>query len=251
MQWLINLWRKLLRRHKKLSWGERMFIELEEAKNSNKPQATPLSPPQQNRDGLQDFGLTDPDKSILPDMSLLQTGALTKPRALDDMQVQWQVGRYSTTMPMPTVQLELPLKQPIHLKNRTKLLATELTRLKMRKPLPKREEDLVEPREVSEPSGVSIPSVDDPTAIIEVRNELTGQAWRFKDIGSMYGPDGTFALRGQWPPGLYRIENRTKAGLKLTLWNETHAIEPGETWRFFAHSELGRKAELIERRRMN
>jgi hypothetical protein len=127
----------------------------------------------------------------------------------------------------------------------------------------------LKPREVIEPSGISgledmeinvieagvlapaAPAYEDPNAVVEVRNELTGQAWRFKDIGSMYGPDGHFMLRGQWPPGLYRIENRTRSGLRLTLWNETHAIEPGETWRFFAHSELGRKVELIERRRMN
>jgi hypothetical protein len=159
---------------------------------------------------------------------------------------------------VPQVQLELPLNRPPHLKNRTRLKAVELTRLKLR------------PREVREPSRISglegvetvytidgllklpqVEVVDDPMAVVEVKNELTGQAWRFKDIGSMYGPDGHFMLRGQWPPGLYRIENRTVNGLRLTLWNETHDIAPGETWRFFAHSELGRKAELIERRRMN
>lgn len=172
------------------------------------------------------------------------TGELTQPRPLEVTQRQ-----------VREVQLELPLERPIHLKNRRRLTAPELTRLRLK------------PREVREPSGLSgldgiatiapggtlvqTPPVEDPLAVVEVRNELTGQAWRFKDIGSMYGPDGSFMLRGQWPPGLYRIENRTINSLKLTLWNETHSIAPGETWRFFAHSELGRKAELIERRRMH
>jgi len=58
-------------------------------------------------------------------------------------------------------------------------------------------------------------------------------------------------LRGHWDPGIYRIENRTNASLRLTLWNESHDILPGETWRFAAHSEIGRQAEMIEKRRLH
>lgn len=230
-------------------------------------------------ESLQDLSLQE-GQSVQEslNLSLLETGELTRPRQFDKMQVQWQVRQFE----QPTIQLELPLKSEPHLKNRSKLLAFELTRLRLKRPDPKplaelwkqhllEMESQVEPREVSEPSrlsrrqhrdladaianprpiGIPDDASYDPMAVIEVRNEMTGQAWKFRDIGSMYGPDGTFALRGQWPPGLYRIENRTTNSLRLTLWNEVHNIAPGETWRFFAHSEMGRKAELIERRRLN
>jgi len=134
------------------------------------------------------------------------------------------------------------LPRPIHLKNR-------------KRPKPK-------PREVRGPGGISglqgletvVPPInitDDPTRVVEVRNELTGQVWNFKDVGSMLGPNGAFMLRGHWDPGIYRIENRTNASLRLTLWNESHDILPGETWRFAAHSEIGRQAEMIEKRRLH
>ena len=77
-------------------------------------------------------------------------------------------------------------------------------------------------------------------ALIEIKNELTGQVWRFDRVGDNL-------LRG-WPPGLYRIANRGAGQVKFTLWNEEHLVNAGETWRFSTHSEIGVGIELIERR---
>lgn len=188
---------------------------------------------------------------------MLHSGELTRGRPLDEGQVQWQVAQFHREEP---VQLDLPLREEPHLKNRRSVLATQITRLRASIPAAKTPEQIwkeqllkepakpeLKPREVSGPNGIG----DDPMAVLEVRNELTGQAWRFKDIHSMYDQNGIFSLRGNWPPGLYRIDNRTRSGLRLTLWNETIRIEPGETWRLYAHAELGRDAEVIERRRLN
>ena len=151
------------------------------------------------------------------------------------------------------VQLELALPPPMHLKEG----------LRVRKQRGPQRGRLPDPRRMSEPQGigglqgletvVQAPPVyyDDPTRVVEVKNELTGQIWNFKDVGSMTGPDGAFMLRGQWPPGVYRIENRIGVALRITLWNKSHDIQPGETWRFGAHGEIGRDAEMIEKRRLH
>jgi len=152
------------------------------------------------------------------------------------------------------VQLELSLPEPVHV--------PMALQVRNRGPRRNRLPMKGEPREVSVPSGVSgiqgletvIPApvvYDDPTRVLAVKNELTGQVWNFKDVGSMMGPDGAFMLRGHWDPGIYRIENRTGAVLRLTLWNVSHDIAPGETWRFGAHGEIGKQAEMIEKRRLH
>jgi hypothetical protein len=83
---------------------------------------------------------------------------------------------------------------------------------------------------------------------VELNNELTGQIWKFSDIVALQEQEGSFVLRGQWPPGLYRVENKSGVELKITLLGEMHCVKAGETWRFFAHAEVGKGATLVERR---
>lgn len=125
------------------------------------------------------------------------------------------------SLPLPPVQLELEL-QPPSLKGRRRKA----------------------PSGTNRGEGAKVP----PGGSVEVKNELTGQIWKFSDIGAMQEPDGSFVLRGHWPPGLYKISNRSRLGIRLTLSHESHFVQAGETWRFFAHQETGSGAELIERR---
>lgn len=258
--WLKRLAR-LWHRNKAPSWQDQLMRDIEETdrllgktkRPEPKPEPTqPLEMPQPSPERI----------SQRLTAGTLQSGQLTKPRQLDETQVQWQVAQFQRSE--QPIQLDLPLREEPHLKNRRSVLASHLTRLRMQMPQPKTPQEIwqeqllkepAKPEQLNEPKPreVSAPYADrdDPLAVLEVRNELTGQSWRFKDINSMYDQNGIFSLRGNWPPGLYRIDNKTRNGLRLTLWNETLRIEPGETWRLYAHAELGRDAEVIERRRMN
>lgn len=251
--WFTRLWR----RRSASSWQEQLLRDIEETdrllgkgKKPEPPKPEPTQPLEMPEPLPQHV-----DQKLTAGM--LHSGQLTKPRQLDPTQVQWQVAQFHRQEP---IQLDLPLREEPHLKHRKSILATQITRLRASIPAAKTPEQVwkeqllrqpakpePKPREVSAPYT----DRDDPLAVLEVRNELTGQSWRFKDITSMYDQSGIFSLRGNWPPGLYRIDNRTAADLRLTLWNETIRIAPGETWRLYAHAELGRDAEVIERRRLN